>query len=252
MCTDWWGQSYDVPMPHPSPTSADGRRTNRRGEATRTHVLDVALRVLSSGGPEAVSVNLVAKEAGVTWGTVQYQFGDADGLWAATLEHILATAGPIVWARPSTTSVPDRVAELFGLVWAALGSAYYTARTNLQSNLAGTSAALKCEYPRTAKALDAIDRTMADQFEAFLSDLPVSPAAIGEVCAFAPAALRGMHREHTFGAQLDVDEALAGLQNAVSAYLTAQTRAAGASPRRRVRNPERAESGASSRGCDEF
>ena len=55
------------------------RRPNRRGETSRKHVLDVALRLLASGGPEAVSVKLVAKEADVTWGTVQYQFGDADG-----------------------------------------------------------------------------------------------------------------------------------------------------------------------------
>lgn len=206
-------------MSRPSATSAEGRRTNRRGESTRTHVLDVALRVLASGRPDAVSVNLVAREAGVTWGTVQYQFGDADGLWAATLEHILATAGPIVWAKPTTASVPGRVAELIELVWSALGSTYYTARTNLQANLAATRDELSRQYPRTAKALDAVDETMANQFEVFLGDLPVSPAAIHAVCAFMPTALRGMHSEHVFGSRLDVDEALAGLRAAVTAYL---------------------------------
>lgn len=131
-------------MPRPSPTSTDGRRTNRRGEATRTHVLD------------------------------------ADGLWATTLEHILATAGPTVWARP---------------VWTALDSTYYTARTDLQTNLAGTRAELTREYPRTARALDAIDKTMAEQF-----------------------------------AHLDVDRALTGPQHAVAACLTAVA----AAPHRRT------------------
>ncbi|MBU9763171.1 TetR/AcrR family transcriptional regulator [Mycobacterium sp. TNTM28] len=206
-------------MPTPSPTSAAGRRPNRRGETTRTHVLKVALQVLSSGRPDAVSVNLVARQAGVTWGTVQYQFGDADGLWAATLDHILATAGPTVWARPTAAAVPDRVAELIELVWAALGSNYYTARTNLQSNLAATRAELEAEYPRTATALDAVDEKLADQFEYFLSDLPVSPLAIQRVCAFVPTALRGLHAEHTFGFPIDVEAALVGLRDAVIAYL---------------------------------
>jgi AcrR family transcriptional regulator len=208
-------------MPRPSPTSAEGRRTNRRSEVTRSHVLDVALRLLASGRPEAVSVNLVAREAGVTWGTVQYQFGDADGLWAATLDHLLTTAGPAVWARPSAVSVADRVEELIELVWTALGSTYYTARTNLQSNLAGTRAELSAEYPQTTKALDAIDEILTSQFEMFLSDLPVSGASVRAVCAFMPTSLRGMHREHVFGSGLNVDETLAGLRDAVTTFLEA-------------------------------
>ena len=66
--------------------SAKGTRLNRRGLETRGNMLDVAVRVLAAGGPDAVSANSVAKEAGATWGVVQHQFGDADGLWAAVLE----------------------------------------------------------------------------------------------------------------------------------------------------------------------
>src|SRR5205807_7005375 len=84
----------DEPMTAPEGKLKAGRRSNRRGEASRKHVLDVALRLLASGGPEAVSVKLIAKEPDVTWGTVQYQFGDADGFWAAAILHILDTAGP--------------------------------------------------------------------------------------------------------------------------------------------------------------
>src|SRR6187402_380922 len=76
--------------------SAKGTRLNRRGLQTRLHMIDVAIRALASPREgEQVSANLVAREAGVTWGTVQHQFGDADGLWAAVLEHILAEWEPI-------------------------------------------------------------------------------------------------------------------------------------------------------------
>ena len=47
--------------------SAKGTRLNRRGLETRRHLLDVAVQCLAAGGPEAVSANLVAKEAGATW-----------------------------------------------------------------------------------------------------------------------------------------------------------------------------------------
>ena len=63
------------------------QRTNRRGDATRENMLDAALKALATGDPAAVSANRIAKEIGATWGAVKYQFGDADGLWAAVLHR---------------------------------------------------------------------------------------------------------------------------------------------------------------------
>src|ERR1700730_12973084 len=108
--------TYDESMTAPEGKLKAGRRPNRRGDASRKHVLDIALRLLATGGPEAVSVKLIAKEANVTWGTVQYQFGDADVFWAATILHILDTAGPHVWARPSAGSVDRRIADIIKLL----------------------------------------------------------------------------------------------------------------------------------------
>src|ERR1700730_16274020 len=109
--------TYDESMTAPEGKLKAGRRPNRRGEASRKHVLDVALRLLATGGPEAVSVKLIAKEADVTWGTVQYQFGDADGFWAATILHILDTARPHVCARPSAGSGDRRIAATIHPLW---------------------------------------------------------------------------------------------------------------------------------------
>ena len=62
-------------------------RTNRRGDATRQNMLEAALKALATGDPGAVSANRIAKQIGATWGVVQYQFGGADGLWAAVLHR---------------------------------------------------------------------------------------------------------------------------------------------------------------------
>ena len=75
--------------------SAKGTRLNRRGLETRRTLLKVAIRCLADGS-EGVSANLIAREAGVTWGTVQHQFGDADGLWAAVLAHISERSDPLL------------------------------------------------------------------------------------------------------------------------------------------------------------
>src|SRR3954468_9433022 len=100
--------------------SAKGTRLNRRGLQTREHLLRSALRCLADGGPDAVSASSVAREAGVTWGTVQHQFGDVDGLWAAVLEHVLTDAATM---RPRLPDAPDRAAGVNGIIellWAAM------------------------------------------------------------------------------------------------------------------------------------
>src|SRR4051794_21135767 len=69
--------------------SAQGTRLNRRGLESRRQFLQSAIDLLAEGGPDTVSANLIAKRAGFTWGTIQHQFGDADGVWAAILEDLL-------------------------------------------------------------------------------------------------------------------------------------------------------------------
>jgi AcrR family transcriptional regulator len=207
-------------MTAPQSKLRDGRRPNRRGESSRKHVLDVALRLLATGGPDAVSVKLIAKEAHVTWGTVQYQFGDADGFWAATILHILDTAGPRVWARPSAGSVEKRVAEIIDLLWNAYDSPYYAAVANLRAALVKDRAELKRGYPRTATALDALEDELFKQFREFFDGITVDPRHARQVSALLPAALRGLYTERTFGSRVDIDDALVGLREAITLYMT--------------------------------
>ncbi|WP_158087158.1 TetR/AcrR family transcriptional regulator [Mycobacterium aquaticum] len=178
------------------------------------------MRLLSSGGPDSISANMVAKEAHVTWGTLQYQFGDVDGLWAATLIHILETAGPSIWARPSAGSVHKRIAEVIDLLWKALDSPYSAAVSNLRSGLAKDRFELERTYPRTAAALDELDENWALQFREFFDGVAVDPLRARQVIALLPAALRGLHAEMAYGSPVDSNDALAGLRNALTLYMT--------------------------------
>ena len=195
------------------------RRPNRRGMSSRRNVLGVALRLLATRGPDAVSTNLVAKEAGVTWGTLQYQFGDADGLWAAVIAHVL-TAGPHIWAHPSAGSVEKRVDEVIDLLWKAFDSPYNAAISNLRATLAKDRTELERAYPQTARALDALEDNWTQQFREFFDGIAVDPCRARQVSALLPAALRGLYNERSFGSQVDIDDALSGLREAITLYMT--------------------------------
>ena len=96
------------------------RRPNRRGSASRENLLEVALTALASGDPGAVSANRIAKEAGATWGTVQYQFGDTDGFWAAVLRYT-AERRANHFAPPDTAaSLRERVSRIIDTLYAGL------------------------------------------------------------------------------------------------------------------------------------
>jgi AcrR family transcriptional regulator len=207
--------------------------TKHRSVRSAKHVLDVALRLLATGGPDAVSVKLIAKEANVTWGTAQYQFGDADGFWAATILHILDTAGPRVWARPSAGSVEKRVAEIIDLLWNAYDSPYNAAVSNLRAALAKDRAELERNYPRTAEALNALEDNWLKQFREFFDGITVDPRHARQVSALLPAALRGLYDERTFGSRIDIDDALAGLREAITLYMTSAPAVSKRSPAKR-------------------
>jgi len=64
------------------------RRTQReRTELSRQKVIDATVRCIQQGGVTNATVSKIAAEAGLTWGTIQHQFGSKDGLFAAVLER---------------------------------------------------------------------------------------------------------------------------------------------------------------------
>lgn len=72
------------------PRTAPTRRAARaqaRGDRTRQAVIDETIRCIREEGFSAASANHIAERAGVTWGVVQYHFGDRDGLLIAVVDH---------------------------------------------------------------------------------------------------------------------------------------------------------------------
>src|SRR5882757_285544 len=57
-----------------------------RADRTRALVIDETVRCIVEEGFAAASARHIAERAGVTWGVVQYHFGDRDGLMMAVVD----------------------------------------------------------------------------------------------------------------------------------------------------------------------
>ena len=61
----------------------------RKGEETRRRILDAALNAFGEASFKAVTTRRIAKAAGVSLPTLQYYFGDKEGLYRACAETIV-------------------------------------------------------------------------------------------------------------------------------------------------------------------
>ncbi len=65
------------------------RRTSaprKRGDDTRAKIIDETVRCIIEEGFSAATAKHVAERAGVTWGVIQYHFGDRNGLLMAVVD----------------------------------------------------------------------------------------------------------------------------------------------------------------------
>lgn len=200
--------------------SAKGTRLNRRGLETRESLLKVAVRCLASGGPESVSANLVAREAGVTWGTVQHQFGDVDGLWAAVLLHVSERGGPSLIPVSDDADLRGRVHEIVSTMWNAFEKPAVQAIVNLRVALPRDRATLEAEFPRTAAALVDWDARWEQAVREAFAGFDVDPVRLHRVRSLLPGAVRGLYNEQYLSTYADMDEAREGLADAITAYLS--------------------------------
>ena len=199
--------------------SAKGTRLNRRGRETREQLLKEALHCLAEGGADQVSANAVVKRAGVTWGTIQHQFGDVDGLWAAVLEYVAQHRGPLFDELPAHPDLADRVEAVVEMLWSALGLPGSVAIYNLRDSLPRQREHLEASFPRTARAIARWDAEWTAMCERSFGGLDVGADKLMRVRNLLPGAIRGIYNEQNFSSYVDADEARRGLVEAITAYL---------------------------------
>lgn len=199
--------------------STTGRRSNRRGLATRENMLETALAVLATGDPHAASGNRIAKEIGATWGAVKYQFGDIDGLWAAVLHRTAERRGDLPVRIAPTATLRERVTDIIELMYVGLNSPDSRAIETLRAALPRDHADLERLYPRTAAELASWQPLWHDACRKAFADLDIPASRIHEMATLIPGAMRGLVSESQLGTYADLTEARRGLINAIVAYL---------------------------------
>ena len=74
-------------------SAAPTRKTSaprKRGDDTRAKIIDETVNCIVEEGFPAATAKHVAERAGVTWGVIQYHFGDRNGLLMAVVDDGVA------------------------------------------------------------------------------------------------------------------------------------------------------------------
>jgi AcrR family transcriptional regulator len=97
--------------------------TQLRAERTRALVIDETIRCVLDEGFAAASAKHITERAGVTWGVVQYHFGDRDGLLMAVVDKGFAELTEALRELPAPAeNVRDRTEVIVNAAWEAFSS----------------------------------------------------------------------------------------------------------------------------------
>lgn len=102
------------------------RRTTaprQRGDDTRARIIDETVRCIIEEGFAAATAKHVAERAGVTWGVIQYHFGDRNGLLMAAVDDGVARlVESLSSADVSELPLRQRVEVVIDTAWSCYSS----------------------------------------------------------------------------------------------------------------------------------
>ena len=198
--------------PRRPPTGAQAR-----AERTRNAVIDEAVRCILEEGFAAPSVRRITDRAGMTWGVVQYHFGDLDGILMAVVDRgfgeLTATLDELEPAV-AAQGAQQRVAFVVDAVWQAFSSP--TSRAALEILISTRSARGSAANARLAEVmsrLTALGRQLGEGLSA------PHAASVGNLVWNT---LRGiLAAQMTWPEPVDSSRDLQTLVDVVSAYIAA-------------------------------
>ena len=156
-------------------TPAGKSRRRRSAKVAREEILDSAQRLLSEGGPDAIRLQDIARDVGISHPTILHHFGSREGLIEAldarAIQALTADVARILQsdAEPQTGELVERVAETMDQQGLARLIALWAMReTDGPTSLEGTDpAALVAEVSELIRSrLDATEGIKADRLEA--------------------------------------------------------------------------------------
>lgn len=135
--------------------------------------IEETVRCVLEEGVGTASAKHIAERAGVTWGVIQYHFGDRNGLLMAVVDkgqQELTTALAAVPATTATMTTRDRVELVVTAAWEAMSS------------------------PTSRAAIEILIATRANRDAAAAAHLNQLGVAFAELCALIDDKLSGSQR----------------------------------------------------------
>ena len=106
----------------------------RRGDETRAKIIDETVRCIVEEGFPAATAKHVAERAGVTWGVIQYHFGDRNGLLMAVVDDgVSRLVETLSGAEVGGLPLAERVSTVVDIAWDCYSSPTSRARAVIQS-----------------------------------------------------------------------------------------------------------------------
>jgi AcrR family transcriptional regulator len=110
--------------PRPAPRRPPGG-SQERADRTRALAVEETVRCIIEEGYEAASARHIAERAGVTWGVIQYHFGDREALMMAVVDegfaHLLETLGTHPGVSPKLT-LRKKAESIVATAWEAFST----------------------------------------------------------------------------------------------------------------------------------
>ncbi|MGH0035934.1 MAG: TetR family transcriptional regulator [Myxococcota bacterium] len=167
-----------------------GRRPTAQSRRTRERVIEAAALCIAEEGFAAAHTNRIAERAGVSWGVLQYHFGDKAGLLSAVLERgVLALERGFSDIEIDGGSLRERLSAVVDAGWqlfrSPLARAGNEILVNARAELAGGS--------ETPIDLERMTRNLVHQARAALREAVGDARRARALEGVLLAALRGFN-----------------------------------------------------------
>lgn len=183
----WWSQRDAAMTSQGAAPTRPAHGNQLRAERTRAALIEVTVEIVVSEGIAAATGRHIADTAGVTWGVIQYHFGDRDGLLLAVVDQGFGNLQEALESLPAATpdtSTRQLVEAVVEAVWQAIASS--TARAAIEI-LIGTRATRGASITERIKQLGKTFSTLGATID---RDLGLTGnAAVGDLLL---TSLRGM------------------------------------------------------------
>lgn len=199
--------------PRVAPTRPAGG-SQRRADRTRDAIIDETVRCVLEEGFAAASAKHIAERAGVTWGVIQYHFGDREGLLMAVVDAGYAQLQASISSLVVSTGPPrQRVEALVEAAWAEFSAPTSMASLEiLVATRADRDPRMTEHLAGLARALNRLGRRIAGPSPA------TDSSAIGDLVW---ATLRGLALAQMVAQEpMDFARERAALVEVLTAYLT--------------------------------